>query len=283
MQRSFYTTIKGVQYQLFIMTASSTACIYQGKPRCKAHAPISLKILKRRYMPFKQISARFTCEKRIVRALAGKGLPQFIGSGKLCGRPYYAYRYVEGDNLLLSLTGESNQPSLFGAAIVRQLLSTLSQLHDTRQAIVHGDLSPENVILSEEGPVMIDFGSAQRLGRDGLIGDGRWIGKPSYLSPEQAQGKRWDARSDLYQTGILLYELLGRRRYNTGSNAHEKRVFAAAPLRPDYTHIPAVYHPLLNALLEPEPSQRIESATEAAAMLDIAMLFDQPTVNPSSG
>lgn len=274
MSRLIHKRINGIKYRLALFGNGGTAYLYKGTPSQSGHHAVTLKLLKRRYLLSSDITQRFAYEQRVVKLLKHRGMLNIIRCGKIRRRPYYAYHYIEGETLLKRMQCTLSVNSREIAAITKKLLINVSKLHDATTAIIHGDLSLENILLGDEGPVIIDFGSAQLLNEHKRVPDSRWIGKASYLSPEQAQGNRWDERSDLYQVGIIFYELLTLRKYNQGGNTNEKRLFAASPPKPDFSNIPYCYHSTLNGLLASQPAQRIESAKEAIKMLDIAIQFD---------
>jgi serine/threonine protein kinase len=87
--------------------------------------------------------------------------------------------------------------------------------------ILHRDLKPANVMLREDNsPVLIDFGLARRSMEDaGTTGAGQVLGSPYYISPEQSQGQRVDARTDLYSLGVMFYEMLTGQRPYSGRSA----------------------------------------------------------------
>ncbi len=87
--------------------------------------------------------------------------------------------------------------------------------------ILHRDLKPANVMLREDNsPVLIDFGLARRSMEDaGTTGVGQVLGSPYYISPEQSQGQRVDARTDLYSLGVMFYEMLTGERPYAGRSA----------------------------------------------------------------
>ena len=87
--------------------------------------------------------------------------------------------------------------------------------------ILHRDLKPANVMLREDNsPVLIDFGLARRSVEDaGTTGVGQVLGSPYYISPEQSQGQRVDARTDLYSLGVMFYEMLTGQRPYSGRTA----------------------------------------------------------------
>jgi serine/threonine-protein kinase len=156
--------------------------------------------------------ARFQREGAALRRLDHPGVQRWIESGQAGLRPYVALEYVEGESLRDVLRRRGRLSADEAIAIARQLAEALAYCH--ARGVVHRDLKPENVILTGDGrPVLIDFGSvllegAKRLTFSGLSGE---LGTPEYMAPEQVQGKRGDARTDVYALGTLLYELLAGR------------------------------------------------------------------------
>ena len=99
--------------------------------------------------------------------------------------------------------------------------------------VLHRDLKPANVMLREDNsPVLIDFGLARRAMDNGeMTGIGTVLGSPYYISPEQAQGHRVDARTDLYSLGVIFYEMLmGQKPYQGRSAIEIMKQHAAAPI-----------------------------------------------------
>ncbi|HBP19086.1 MAG TPA: serine/threonine protein kinase, partial [Planctomycetes bacterium] len=97
--------------------------------------------------------------------------------------------------------------------LVRALAAGLAHVHAA--GIVHRDLKPDNVLFTERGPALADFGLARPLDRSSLTATGAVIGTPAFMSPEQAQGRRADERSDVYALGAVLYACL------TGQPPHQ--------------------------------------------------------------
>jgi beta-lactam-binding protein with PASTA domain len=126
--------------------------------------------------------------------------------------PYIVMEYVEGHTLREVLTQERVMDPAEAARVTEGILDALSYSH--RMGIVHRDIKPANVMLTAAGAVKVmDFGIARAVA-DGAATQTQTqavIGTAQYLSPEQAQGSPVDARSDLYSTGCLLYELLTGR------------------------------------------------------------------------
>ena len=141
-------------------------------------------------------------------------------------------------------------PQVF--AVMHGVFMALDYAH--RHSIVHRDMKPENVLISDEGMVKVaDFGIARLMDDTGLGGTatktGTTVGTPQYMSPEQVASSKVDGRSDLYSAGIMLYELVAGQPPFTASDADGPFTLMAkhvqAPPRP-----PSVFQPGLNPELE---------------------------------
>lgn len=133
------------------------------------------------------------------------------------GACYIVMECLEGKNLAQVVRSEGPMQPARAARIMVQVCGALSEAHDA--GIVHRDLKPENIFLTTQGgivdfPKVLDFGLAKvteremRPGSMILTQQGMVFGTPEFMSPEQAQGKPLDARSDIYSLGCILYEIL---------------------------------------------------------------------------
>ena len=223
----------------------------------------------------KEVLEQFKREIGIIRDFIHPLLPHFVDKGELAGQYYYAYEFIEGEPLINIFNDKKNFPreKLIELAplVLMQLLDQLKYLHEQMFTIVHGDISVENIIYSNQNSVhLIDFGCAYRKQKV-TEKSYHWLGKPSYITPEQARGEPWSKTSDLYQAGILFYELVSGLRWNKGNTPAEKVLFAASVDSPDknfLSHwVPSPLSELVSKMLQAEESQRISSAKECQELL----------------
>lgn len=230
--------------------------------------------------------ARFTREAQSVAGLNHHSVVAVYDSGEeLIGgniTPYIVMELVEGSTIRdLLLTADAPPPDQ-ALIIVSGVLEALAYSH--QHGIVHRDIKPANVIITRGGAVKVmDFGIARALhgASNTMTQTGMVMGTPQYLSPEQALGKTVDARSDLYATGCLLYELLTRRPPFTGET----------PLSVVYQHVqddpvlpsqvsdavPPELDGLTMRALAKEPDDRFQTAEEMRGLTQYAlqMLHEQ--------
>jgi len=233
----------------------------------KARKSLIVKSLKSEYCKMPILMQRFINEVEIIRSLQSDRTPSLIKSRLDCKRPYFAYEYIDG----VSLENEIHEHALPLAQcidITGQLLTILSILHEGDNAIIHSDISPDNIILSAQGKVyLIDFGCACKL-NDQKDSANTWIGKHAYLSPEQAQGRQWTIQSDLYQVGLVFYEMLTGVRRNSGQTHRDMLPLAANPPALSLNEIDHQYHDFIEKILAVDITKRYQTAQLALLELN---------------
>nr|WP_236654583.1 Stk1 family PASTA domain-containing Ser/Thr kinase [Streptacidiphilus anmyonensis] len=171
--------------------------------------------------------------------------------------PYIVMEYVEGSTLLaLTQSGRRLLPER-ALEMTVGILQALEYSH--RSGIVHRDMKPANVMLTRQGMVKVmDFGIARAMGDAGMTmtATSAVIGTAQYLSPEQARGEQVDARTDLYSTGCLLYELLALRPPFVGDS----------PISVAYQHVQDQPQP--PSLFDPQISPDIDAIVMRALVKD---------------
>jgi ActR/RegA family two-component response regulator/predicted Ser/Thr protein kinase len=208
---------------------------------------------------------RFQREYEIISSIAHRAIAEIYDFGTLPEYKYLAMEYIPCGDLRDRLRNPlSIDESLY---YLRSIAEALRVIHVF--GILHRDLKPANVMLREDNsPVLIDFGLARRSMEDAdTTGAGQVLGSPYYISPEQSQGQRVDARTDLYSLGVMFYEMLtGERPYNGRSAMSIMAQHAGSPV-PILPANVAMQQVLLDRLMAKRPEERYASADELLADL----------------
>ncbi|HUB74727.1 MAG TPA: protein kinase [Solirubrobacteraceae bacterium] len=192
--------------------------------------PVAIKLMHREYAADADQLERFRREARSVAQLTGPHVVTVIDAGEepahngeaagtpgAAGTPFIVLEYVSGETLkdLIRREGPLEIPQAIAYAI--EIARALGAAHERH--IVHRDVKPQNVLITEEGAAKItDFGIARTLTEEGLTMAGRVLGTTDYVSPEQALGQPVTGQSDLYSLGVVLFEMLTGRVPFTGSS-----------------------------------------------------------------
>ncbi|MBC2873638.1 MULTISPECIES: protein kinase domain-containing protein [Streptomyces] len=229
--------------------------------------------------------ARFTREAQSVAGLNHHAVVAVYDSGEdIVGRqtvPYIVMELVEGRTIRDLLLNAEAPPPEQALIIVSGVLDALAYSH--QHGIVHRDIKPANVIITNNGAVKVmDFGIARALhgAASTMTQTGMVMGTPQYLSPEQALGKTVDARSDLYATGCMLYELLALRPPFTGetplSVVYQHVQDNPVPPSQVLDSVPPELDGLVMRSLAKDPDDRFQSAEEMRSLVQysLQMLHD---------
>lgn len=246
----------------------------------KAYQPsidryVAIKILPKQLAYDPNFVKRFQHEARAIAALEHPHiLPvhDFDTEGEYT---YLVMRYVEGGTLT-NLMGQS-LPYDRIVQIVGNIARALDYAH--RQGVVHRDIKPSNILIDKHGEELLtDFGIAKMVEGSGdtqLTSAGSILGTPAYMSPEQAEGKPVDGRSDIYSLGVVLYELLtGQPPYRAETPLAIVLMHLNDPLPPPRTIKPGIPEPLERVVLKAmakKPDDRFQSAADMEKALKQAL------------
>lgn len=248
---------------------------------------VAIKILHPKLAGRKDLASRFRREARAMSQLTHPNTVKVFIYGQLteghgAGSLYIVMEYLDGRNLNRAVKREGPLTVERATTILIQVCGALQEAHNA--GIVHRDLKPENIFLCRQGqltdyPKVLDFGLAKvterqmRPGSIQLTQEGMVFGTPEFMSPEQAQGKTLDARSDIYSLAVILYEALtGKLPFEarTPMEYIQKHVLEAPiPLNQrtsERQFPPDLWLGIARALAK-APEQRYQTAMEFAAAL----------------
>ena len=248
-----------------------TSSIFKGTD-LQTGRPVALKVPKDEAEADVVFYDRFQREAAIGRELDHAGVPKVM-SEKRQARVYFAMEWVEGQSLRRLLHEQGKLSTQRAIQIASGVCEVLEYIH--ANGVVHRDLKPENVVICPDGTVkLIDFGIAAKAGARRLTFGklSNIMGTADYISPEQVQGQRGDARSDLFALGVMLYEMLTGQIPFRGSNPlavmNDRLLNDPIPLRETNSDLSGGLATILQRLLQRNPKDRYASACDLAYDLE---------------
>jgi serine/threonine protein kinase len=261
--------------------------IYDGEHKATGRK-VAVKFLNPLMNQSRDAYERFTREARAATMINHQNIVRVLDIGTTpTGLPFIVMEYLTGQDLATRITACRAFPMSGSTDIVSQLLDTLAAVH--AEGIVHRDLKPENIFLVEHRDIgefikILDFGIARLSTLEQpttrITASGQVFGTPNYVSPEQAMGDLGvDHRSDLYSTGVILYELLtGQLPFNAptyGRVLLEIMMLAVPDPRKYLPDIPESVREFLLTAMAKKPDERYQSASEMLRelqALDLSMI-----------
>jgi len=226
---------------------------------------------------------RFVQEIKTTAALSHPHILPLFDSGEAGGFLYYVMPYIEGETIREKLNRETQFSVDKAVKIASEVADALDYAH--RHGVIHRDVKPENILLHDGRPMVMDFGialavSAAAGGR--MTETGLSLGTPHYMSPEQATAdKQITARSDVYSLASVLYEMLAGEPPHMGNSAQQIIVKIIAERAQPVTALRASVPPNVAAALEKAlqklPADRFDSAKSFAHALA------NPAFSPAAG
>jgi len=232
---------------------------------------VAIKLLREQFGSDQNFLLRFNREAQSAARLTHPNIANVYDVGHDRDTHYIVMEFVNGPNLK-DLIRRQGPFSVEGAAfILRQVGDALDAAH--RHGLVHRDVKPQNILVDENGQAkVVDFGIAKGLSDSNLTEAGTGMGTVHYVSPEQARGERATPASDIYSTGIVLYEMLTKQLpfdADTPVGVAMQHVSALPPSPREFNpSIPPQVEDIVMRALAKDPNDRYPTASALAAALD---------------
>jgi serine/threonine-protein kinase len=247
---------------------------------------VAIKILRPDFAQDARMAKRFKSEIRLARKVRHRNVCTIHDFGEEQGLVFISMEFIDGVDLKKAISRAGRGlPTGQAYDIVGQIAEGLEAVHEA--GIIHRDLKTPNVMLDGRGVArLMDFGLAKQEHQEGgsATATGHVVGTPEYMSPEQAQGGRLDARCDIYALGVVAFEVFSGRvpfRGETPISTILKHLHEAPPLDgAEAAGIPPEVVPILRKALAKEPSRRYGSAREMADALRYART--RPSQQPAA-
>ncbi|MDD6319345.1 MAG: Stk1 family PASTA domain-containing Ser/Thr kinase [Oscillospiraceae bacterium] len=254
------------------------ANVYKGTDVRSGNA-IAVKVLKEEFLDNEDLVRRFKNESKAISILDHPNIVKVYDVSVTDRLQYIVMEYIDGITLKEYLKQRGG--ALTWKEVVHfatQVLSALDHAHS--KGIVHRDVKPQNIMLQADGSIkMMDFGIARFSRAQSQTVSDKAIGSVHYISPEQAKGDHTDARTDIYSTGVMMYEMLSGQLPFDGTGAVSIAIMQisekAKPLAEIAPNVPVGLRQITEKAMEKRPEDRFQSAKE---MLDAIDAFKH---NPS--
>ncbi|WP_406473118.1 protein kinase domain-containing protein [Streptomyces platensis] len=224
---------------------------------------VAVKTLHTRLAADTTLRTRFRLEADAARVIGSAHGAVVVDADPQAPTPWLATEYVLGPPLDTAVEAGGPLPEAAVRALGAALAAGLEQLH--RSEVVHRDLKPSNVLVTAQGPRIIDFGIARAFGDEHLTSVGGAVGTPAFMSPEQAGGQEHAVAGDVFAlAGVLVFAATGRGPF--GGGAPTDLLYRVRFGEPDLGGVPETLRPLLVRCLAKDPAHR-PSTTELRTAL----------------
>ncbi|MEU9236085.1 serine/threonine-protein kinase [Streptomyces subrutilus] len=238
----------------------------------RAGRPVAVKVVRESYAQDPRFRERFRAETEAALKVSGAFTAPVLAADPDATQPWLATAYLPAPTLSEAVAAHGPMPEATVRSLAVGLAEALAAVHAA--GLVHRDLKPSNILLTDDGPRVIDFGIARSVEGTGPTTTGQVVGTAGYMPPEQVSGRTCTSAGDVFSLGAtLLYAASGHGAF--GNSALHIVMYRTVHEEPDLEDVPEGLRAALEACLEKEPWKRPKVA-------DLAALFGGPDL-PGAG
>ena len=233
---------------------------------------VAVKVIKPELAQDPEVLQRFKQEILLSSQVTHRNVIRIFDLGQADDIKFISMEFVEGQDLHGVLKERGSLPPEEAVEIMEQVCLALTEAHEA--GVVHRDLKPHNIMIEEEGRVVVmDFGIARSVQITGVTQTGSVLGTPDYMSPEQVKGQTVDARADIFALGVILFRLLAGQVPFKGdspmASMYMRTQDRARSVREVNPEVPGFLGDVIARCLEISPQRRYQSARELLQDLEI--------------
>jgi len=296
---SLIGSVLGGRYEIVArVNRGGTAVVYRGIDR-RLGRTVAVKVIHSDLSGDPDYVKRFDREARAAAILSHPNIVAVFDQGHASERPYIVMEYIRGQSLRSIIASSAPLPPSLALSYIHEVAKALAAAHDA--GIIHRDIKPENVLITNDGQVKVtDFGLAKSItAQTSTASHGVLMGTMSYIAPEIPQSGISSKASDIYSTGVMLYEMLTGKKPHTGDDlsqvlykhVHEdigppsQALAGQAKTRiPDYVDALVMACTSRNPQLRPADGRALEEkVAKAQRALDAGLPHDAELVREFSG
>lgn len=276
-------TVLGARYEIIQMLGlGGMGAVYKARDTLLDRV-VALKVIRPDLAADPNVVQRFKQEIILARQITHRNVVRVFDIGEADGVMFITMEFIEGVDLRTIVSQKGKLPPKEAVEVMWQVCCGLQAAH--AEGVVHRDLKPGNIMQDATGRIVVmDFGLATSLQTHGMTQSGAMLGTMEYMSPEQAKGSKTDARSDIFTTGLILYELLTGKMPYAAESAIASLVMrtqsSAKPLSEVDASVPKPLSEIVAKCLERDVSKRHQSVGELVGLLD--GFRERPSSNASA-